>query len=355
MKDPYETLGLEKGASDEEIKKAFRKLAAKNHPDKNPGDETAETRFKEINSAWQLLSDPKKKANYDEFGTADDFMSGGPAWRGWNRGPGGGAGDPLRDLRDKMRDFFTRAGPGQPGPQWKQQQRIPIVDLTIDLDTVDTGGTRRVTVPVEHQCEDCGGLGGEACPQCSGTGMTYITQGSVSFGQTCATCQGRGVNSAKICGSCKGAGRHVRQVEAIVNVPPGIAPGQGLRLSHKEGEAVVRFQVHMPDNIERHGSDLYVIKQITVADAMLGAAFDVNLPGKRSATVTVPAGCQHGQEVQVQNAGLPNLKLPSLRGLLHVQIEVKIPKADTKSLKKLALELKKRLDTASAKQAMPKV
>lgn len=248
----------------------------------------------------------------------------------------------MQDLNQRMRDFFG-GGIGQPP---RHRQRVPVIDLTIDLDLVDTGGTRRAKVPIESPCEGCAGLGGEPCQACNGTGMMYATRGTMTFGTTCQRCHGQGIEPTKVCGSCKGSGKHVKHVEAIVNVPPGIAPGQAIRMSHKNGEVVVRIHVDMPAGFERHGSDLYTIRRVSLPDAMMGGNVKIDLPGKRTETVNVPAGCQSGQEVQVQNAGLPNLKLPALRGTLHVQFEVQVPAANSKRLQKIARDLRKALEGA---------
>ncbi len=326
MKDPYEVLGLKKNASDLEIKKAFKKLAAKHHPDKNPEDTSAEARFKEINSAYQILGVPQKKAMYDQYGTDQ------PTCRS--------SGDPFQDLHDRMRDFFQN-GQGQ------AREAVPVIDLKIDLDLVDTGGPYKIDTTIKIPCQSCEGLGGTPCANCGGSGMTYVTRGTMSFGTPCAKCQGRRFEPANACTTCKGTAMVDQRVQTTINIPPGIRQGHVLRLTGDSDSSIkeiaARIFVNVPEGTAIHGPDLYMIREVTVADAMLGTKVNIKLPGERSCEVDVPGGCQMGQELIVENVGLPNLRASTLRGHLHVQVNVVIPKATSKRSIELIQELKNEL------------
>ena len=346
-KDYYEVLGVPRNASDEDIKKAFRQLARKYHPDLNPGNKGAEEQFKEINEAFQVLSDPQKKAQYDQFGHA--------AFR-----PEDFAGFRTSSFEDLFRDFgfgdiFSVFGGGQGrrprGPQPGADLRY---DLEISFDEAFLGVQKTIEVPHSVECPTCHGTGAKPgtlkqCPKCGGTGQVRTVRRS-PFGQmvqisTCPQCGGSGRIADEPCETCHGEG-NVRKIAKIeVNIPRGIDEGQYLRVAG-EGEAGERggspgdlyVVVHVAQHpiFERHGKDLYCKTTIDLATAVLGGEVQVpTMTGK--GTLKIPAGTQSHTVFRLKGQGMPGLN-SDRRGDQLVKVVVHIPEKITKKQRELLRE-----------------
>ena len=343
-RSPYEVLGVPKTAPDDEIKKAYRKLAREYHPDRNPGDTDAEERFKEVQSAYDTLRDPEKRRAYDSFGTA------GPG--GF---PGGGAGGvrfeefDLGDLGDLLGGMFgggaRRQGAREPirGDDLETRVRISFED---SLEGVQV----RVPVEAESVCHVCHGTGAEpgtspiVCPQCGGRGVVSDSQGLFAFSQPCPRCQGNGAIVEKPCKNCRGSGRERTTKRYAVKVPAGARSGTRIRLKGKgeagrnggpAGDLYVVVDVEPSPLFERRGADLVLDVPVTYAEAALGAKVEIPTPGGPVA-LKVPAGTESGKLLRVKGRGAPQLK-GNGRGDLLARVRVTVPTKLTKAEKE-ALE-----------------
>ncbi len=343
-RSPYEVLGVPKTAPDDEIKKAYRKLAREYHPDRNPGDADAEERFKEVQAAYDMLSDPEKRRAYDSFGSA------GPG--GF---PGGGAGGvrfeefDLGDLGDLLGGMFG-------GGARRQGARAPIrgddLETRVRISFEDSLEGVQVRVPVEAEtvCHVCHGTGAEpgtspiVCPQCGGRGVVSDSQGLFAFSQPCPRCQGNGAIVEKPCKNCRGSGRERTTKRYAVKVPAGARSGTRIRLKGKgeagrnggpAGDLYVVVDVEPSPLFERRGADLVLDVPITYAEAALGASVEIPTPGGPVA-LKVPAGTESGKLLRVKGRGAPQLK-GNGRGDLLARVKVTVPKKLTKAEKE-ALE-----------------
>ena len=343
-RSPYEVLGVPKTAPDDEIKKAYRKLAREYHPDRNPGDTDAEERFKDVQSAYDTLRDPEKRRAYDSFGTA-----------GRGGFPGGGAGGvrfeefDLGDLGDLLGGMFgggaRRQGAREPirGDDLETRVRISFED---SLDGVQV----RVPVEAESVCHVCHGTGAEpgtspiVCPQCGGRGVVSDSQGLFAFSQPCPRCQGNGAIVEKPCKNCRGSGRERTTKRYAVKVPAGARSGTRIRLKGKgeagrnggpAGDLYVVVDVEPSPLFERRGADLVLDVPVTYAEAALGAKVEIPTPGGPVA-LKVPAGTESGKLLRVKGRGAPQLK-GNGRGDLLARVRVTVPTKLTKAEKE-ALE-----------------
>lgn len=304
-RDLYQILGIARGASDDEIKKAYRRLAREYHPDYNPDNPEAEERFKEISAAYSILSDADKRAQYDRFGTT------GPGGV-----PGGGFGDFFEDI---ISDFFgggrRRGGARvQAGADLRYRQRIT-------LDEVATGATRTIEFERAGACPTCKGLGSEnpedveTCRQCEGMGQIRIQQGFFVVQQTCGACAGRGKTLRNRCGECKGKG-HVRVRRSLeIQIPPGVADGSRLRLRGEgepgpnggpNGDLYVELVIDKHPIFLRNEADLYLELPVPIATALLGGEVEIPLLGGGNEALQVEAGLETGMELRIRGAGLPD-------------------------------------------------
>jgi molecular chaperone DnaJ len=346
MRDPYEVLGVARTASDDEIKKAYRKLARENHPDANAGDASAEERFKEIQSAYDLLSDPDKRKQYDTFGADGARMGAGPF------GPGGGgfrfegADFDLGDLIGGM--FGGRAGGrGQPRPE-----RGVDLESRVRLSFEDAlrGATVRVPVEIETACHVCGGTRAEpgtapkTCPDCGGSGVVSDSQGLFALSRPCPRCRGNGVVVDRPCRACRGSGRERVTRRYQVKVPPGAKSGTRIRLKGKgeaglsggpAGDLYVVVEVEPSPLYERRGADLVIDVPVTYPEAALGATVEIPTPDGAVA-LKVPAGSENGKLLRVKGRGAPKLK-GNGKGDLLARVRVTVPKKLSKAEKE-ALE-----------------
>lgn len=319
-KDLYGTLGIQKGAGKDEIKKAYRKLARKFHPDLNPGNAEAEKKFKEINEAYEILSDDAKKKKYDQFGWAA-FEQGGPGPGGFQGGFGGFEGfdfgrGGVGGFEDIFSSFFGggMGGTTQAGP--RQGQDMEMV-MDISLDEAVEGVVRPVTYRRDAPCSSCNGTGAErgqvtTCNVCGGSGKVQSSQGFFRQVQVCPTCHGEGRTASKPCSACRGAGS-VPGTESIkVKIPAGVDSGSRVRLRGKgaaglrggpSGDLLIRISVRAHPVFRREGHDLYVDVPVTFSEAALGAKIQVPTIGGL-AQVTLPAGTDSGTRLRLRGKGV---------------------------------------------------
>lgn len=336
-RDYYDVLGLDRSASAEDIKKAYRKMAVKYHPDKNPGDKTADERFKEIGEAYEALSDPQKRAAYDQYGHAafDPRMRAGG-------GRGGGFHDPFEIFREVFGGnsiFDDLFGGGQPrdpmGPQRGSDLRY---DMEISFEEAVLGCEKEVALTKLETCDHCRGSGAESgsstkiCPTCGGRGQVISSRGIFSIAQTCSRCEGAGRVIERPCRSCHGAGRRERTSKIKIKIPGGVDTGARLR-SMGSGEAGVRggssgdlyvvLHIKPHEIFQRDGDDLICEVPIRFVDAALGGEIEVpTLSGK--AQIKIPAGTQTGTIVRLKGKGVKNLQGYGY-GDLHVRVTVEVP------------------------------
>jgi molecular chaperone DnaJ len=345
-RNPYDVLGVSKSASDDEIKKAYKKLAREYHPDRNPGDSGAEERFKDLQAAYDILSNADKRKAYDAFGES------GP--RGF---PGGGADMggmhfeefDLSNLGDLLGGMF-----GGGGRRTASRQPIRGNDLEthvrISFEDSLAGAQVRVPVEVETACSVCHGTGAEpgtapvACPQCSGRGVVSDSQGLFAISQPCPRCRGNGTIVEKPCKNCRGSGRQRATKRYAVKIPPGAKSGTRVRLKGKgeaghnagpAGDLFVVVDVEPSPLYERRGSDLVLDVPVTYAEAALGASVEIPTP-EGPVSLKVPGGTESGKLLRVKGRGVPHLK-GSGRGDLLARVKVTVPKKLSK-VEKQALE-----------------
>jgi molecular chaperone DnaJ len=359
QKDYYSILGVKKSASQEQLKKAYRNLAKKYHPDANPGDKVAEERFKEVSQAYEILSDPKKRKQYDQMKDAAfsfDFGPGG--FSGFRGGAGKGfktAGFGLDDLGDMFSSFFDK------GSRFRRERYGPrrgddlTFEIEIPFEEAIRGGRRVIEVPREETCTSCGGNGAEAgsgvntCPECSGTGTVSIAQGGFAFSRPCPRCYGRGKVIDRPCHVCGGSGTVTQKRVISVTIPPGVDKGSRIRLAGQGGPGtaggppgdlilVVRLGLHL--FFERKGRNVYCEVPVNFAQAALGSRMRVRtLDG--TAMIKVPAGIQSGASLRLRGCGVSGPG--GQRGDMYVKIKVVTPR-------KLNLNQKKAME-AFAREA----
>ena len=354
VKDFYATLGVSKTASKEEIKKAYRKLARKWHPDINPGDKAAEQKFKEISGAYDCLGDERKRKLYDEFGEEglqagfdeqkarqyQQWTSNGPReWQHTQEDFGR-----YHSYEDIFGDLFGAGTTGDFRSTRPQKGRDLEYDMTIDLISALKGFETEISMQKQTPCPKCNGSGSDptvsatTCPVCRGTGQESVAKGPMQFTKTCSNCQGRGV-SGRNCSHCGGTGL-VSGIEKIkVNIPKGVREGSKVRLAGKgepgfNGGALgdLYLIVHIKPHalIKREGDDLYMDIPITVHEAMAGGTITVpTIDGQLN--VKVPANTQNGQLLKLKSKGAFNTKTKT-QGNLYIKLIVKVPKTTDKEI-----------------------
>jgi len=350
--DLYKTLGVSKGASDEEIKKAYRKLARKYHPDRNPDDPKAEERFKEVQGAYDTLSDPEKRKEYDQGGMFGGF-AGRPGGFGGQPfgGPGGGAGFG-GDFGDILSNLFGRGGGGQAQPQ-QQRGRDLETEVSLSFDQAVNGTQVSVNVPKAERCRTCGGSGAKpgtspiTCPRCGGRGIDAQSQGFFSISQPCPQCGGAGQIIEDPCPTCGGSGLTQQTKRYKVNIPAGVKDGTRIRLAGK-GEAgprggppgdlfVVTRVAASPVFKRLDGGNLEVTVPITIAEALRGATIEVpTLEGTKK--IKVPAGTRHGTIQRLRGEGAPKPRGKG-RGDIRYRLEIEMPQKLTKEQREAAEKL----------------
>ena len=343
MRDLYEVLGVSKSASQDEIKKAYRKLARKHHPDSNPGDSAAEERFKELQNAYDVLSDPEKRKQYDQLGPRmfDGAQAGGP---GGGFTWAGNVGD-LGDLGDLFGGLFGRTA-GSPGRARSRGQRGADVGVSITLSFADSleGLTTKIPVELETVCSTCKGSGAEPgtspviCPECRGRGVTSEDEGFFAFSRPCPHCRGNGTVIEQPCRTCHGTGRERRTKRYTVKIPAGVKDGSRIKLRGKgeagyggaeAGDLYVVMRVAPSKVFTRRGDDLVVDVPVTYPEATLGAQVEVPTPDG-SVRVKVKPGTTDGTLLRVKGKGAPKLK-SSGKGDVLARVKLTVPKKLSKA------------------------
>ena len=367
-KDLYEILGVSKDASDAEIKKAFRRRARELHPDVNKAAD-AEDQFKELNEAYDVLSDPNKRAQYDRFGTipgaAGGGYGGGSGYVDFDDLFGGGFGG----MGDIFSSFFGGQG-GQGGRPARKEGRDMGVGLRITLEEVARGVEKEIVYDRLAPCPDCKGTGlGEngkvvTCPECGGKGRVVSVQrtflGDMQTATTCKKCNGTGSSIENPCPECDGQGRVPDRQRVTVKVPAGIRDGQQLRVGGfgeagiqgaQAGDLIVTCRVQPHEFFERDGDDLHGRANVSFIQAILGAEIEIDgiMPDEK-VQVRIPAGCQNEQVVRVKGFGMPRLK-SDIRGNMYVHVNVVIPEKITKKQREL---LEKLADEMGEEVAAPR-
>ncbi|NHQ73109.1 molecular chaperone DnaJ [Roseovarius gahaiensis] len=356
-RDYYEVLGISKGASEDEIKKAYRKKAKELHPDRNKDNPESEAQFKEAGEAYDVLKDPEKKAAYDRFGHAafEGGMGGGGQRPGGGYGGGPGQGDFASAFSDVFDDLFGdfmgggRAGGGRQRAARGSDLRY---NLRITLEEAYNGLQKSINVPTAVQCDSCNGSGAEGgaepttCPTCSGMGKVRAQQGFFTVERTCPTCSGLGQIIKNPCNTCHGQGRIEKTRALNVNIPAGVETGTRIRLAG-EGEAGMRggpagdlyifIEVAKHDIFEREDTNLFCRVPVSMTTAALGGDIEVpTIDGGRS-RVKIPCGSQSGRQMRLRNKGMPALRGGG-SGDMFIELAVETPVNLTSRQKELLRE-----------------
>ena len=371
-KNYYEILGISKGAKADEIKKAYRKLARKYHPDVNPNDKTAEEKFKEVQEAYDVLSDDKKRKVFDRFGYYHDnldadspFSTGAPS--GGNRGntgsydfsgfdfEPGGSGGGSGGFRDIFSDLFgggAKREPEVPRAMPKKGRDIEI-PLGLSFEEAVTGLTTNLTVNRSEQCSRCQGAGDTGgpvivCPTCKGTGQVLKTGGRLQFSQTCADCEGTG-KRRQPCSQCNGKGTTPKTEQVKVRIPAGVDTGSRVRVAKKghggrlgapPGDLFIVTNVGKHPYFTRKGDNIYVTVPITVNEAALGAKIEVpTVSGK--AQLKIPAGTSSGQKFRLSGKGFPSLRNPNMSGDQFIEVKITLPNIISEETKEILRQFEK--------------
>jgi molecular chaperone DnaJ len=348
VKNPYEALGVDKKASEEEIKKAYRRLARKYHPDHNPGDSAAEERFKEVQGAYGVLSDPEKRREYDSGG---GMFGGGFDPGSFRTGaPGGGFGGGIGDI---LSDLFGGAGGPRGGPGSRPERGADLeTEVHISFDQAMEGAQVPVSVPLSAPCPTCHGTGAKpgttpkVCSRCHGRGVEAESQGLFSISQPCQKCGGTGTEITDPCPTCHGAG-HTRQVKRYkVNIPAGVRDGSRVRLAGKgeggrrggaQGDLYVITRVADSDLFKRKGDNLEIEVPVTIPEAIRGATIEVpTLNGSKR--IRVSPGTQHGTVQRLRGEGPPKLGGKG-RGDIHYRLTVDVPRSLSSEQREVVDEL----------------
>jgi molecular chaperone DnaJ len=348
-RDYYEVLGVTRTCTEVELKTAYRKLAMRHHPDRNPGDKECEHRFKELNEAYDVLKDGNKRAAYDRFGHAafEQGMGGGPG-----HGFGSNFGDTFADI---FEGIFGMGGGHRGGGSGRERGSDLQYNMEISLEDAFQGKTAQLRIPTPVTCEACSGSGAKpgtqptTCAHCGGAGRVRHQQGFFTLERTCPACQGRGQTIDNPCTSCSGSGRVTRERTLSVNIPPGVEDGTRIRLAG-EGEAGLRggppgdlyifLAIASHAFFQRDGADLYCRVPISMVTAALGGEFEVPTVDGSKSRVKIPAGTQSGKRFRLAGKGMPVLRAKRM-GDMYVQVTVETPQNLTKRQRELLAEFEK--------------
>jgi molecular chaperone DnaJ len=335
-RDYYDILGLSRGASEQDIKSAFRRLAKDCHPDRNAGDKGAETKFKELNEAYEALRDPQKRAAYDQFGHAAFDGHGGRGAHGF----GPDFASSMSDIFDDLFGEFMGGRRGRGQRTGRERGADLRYDMEIALPEAFAGKTAQIRVPTSVTCEACTGSGAKSgtrpsvCPTCSGAGKVRASQGFFTIERTCHSCQGRGEIINDPCGSCSGSGRVMRERTLSVNIPAGVEDGTRIRLAG-EGEAGMRggpagdlyifLSIKPHEFFQRDGADIFCRVPISMTTAALSGHIDVPTVDGGKTRVKVPEGTETGKQFRLKGKGMPVLR-SKVTGDMYIQVEVETPK-----------------------------
>ncbi|MDI6801592.1 MAG: molecular chaperone DnaJ [Thermodesulfovibrionales bacterium] len=328
VKDYYQTLGVSKDASQDDIKKAYRRLARKYHPDLNPGDKSAEEKFKEINEAYAVLSDPQKRAEYDRAGTTFEQFGGFEGFRGFDFARG-------FDFGDVFGDIFGNLGGTQKGPRYSRGEDM-LMGVELTLEEAFTGITRPLPITRTLNCDSCGGSGAETfqtCHNCKGTGLIQTAKGFFKIAQTCHECGGTGRKVTSVCKKCGGRGKNIFTETMKVKIPAGVDDGSVVKLrgmgnsgmgGGPSGDLLLEVSIKPHKFFKRKGDDVYVQLPVTFGEAALGAKAEVpTIDG--ASMMTIPPGTQGGQRFKLSGKGFisPGSRR---RGDEYVDIKIIVPK-----------------------------
>ena len=353
-RDYYELLGVSKGASEQELKKAYRKKAMELHPDRNKDNPEAEAQFKEVNEAYDVLKDGDKKAAYDRYGHA--AFEGGMGGNGGGFHPGSGDfGSAFSDVFDDLFGDFMGGGRRGGGGQRATRGSDLRYNLTITLEEAFSGKQQNVSVTSSVACDTCDGSGAEGgaepstCPTCSGMGKVRAQQGFFTVERTCPTCTGRGQIITNPCNSCSGSGLQQRERSLGVNIPAGVETGTRIRLAG-EGEAGLRggptgdlyifIEVEDHEIFEREGPNLFCRVPVSMTKAALGGEIEVPTIDGGKSRVKVPAGSQSSKQMRLKGKGMPAIR-SSQTGDLFLELAVETPVNLTSQQKELLKEFEK--------------
>ncbi|WP_333795343.1 molecular chaperone DnaJ [Hyphomicrobium sp.] len=352
-RDYYEILGVSRTASEQDLKSAFRRLAKECHPDRNPGDEDAEQRFKDLNEAYEALKDPQKRAAYDRFGHAafDQGMGG--------RGHAGFGPDFASSMSDIFDDLFGEFMGGRRGGQRRGSSRERGADLRynmeITLEEAFEGKAAEIRVPTSVGCDTCSGTGAKpgtkptTCATCGGMGKVRASQGFFTIERTCPSCLGRGEVIEEPCASCAGAGRVTRERTLQVNIPAGVEDGTKVRLVG-DGEAGLRggppgdlyifLSIKPHSFFQRDGADVFCKVPISMTTAALGGQIEVPTLEGAASRVKIPEGSESGKQFRLRGKGMPVLRSKAV-GDMYIQVDVETPKNLTRRQRELLEEFER--------------
>jgi molecular chaperone DnaJ len=342
-KDYYDVLGITKSSSKDEIKKAYRKLALKYHPDKNKGDKVSEEKFKEASEAYHILSDEKRKANYDQFGHAAFEGGGGQGFGGFD----------TSSFSDIFEDFFGDFS-GDTSRRSNNRGNDLRYDLSINLEEAYQGLEKNIKYTTYKRCSDCSGSGAAkgskpvSCNYCSGKGKVRSSQGFFTIQQTCPQCNGYGETIGKPCGICSGNGKVQSNENVTVKIPKGVDDGTRIRLSGKgeagtkgggNGDLYLFISIDNHNIFKRSEENLYYELPISFSDAALGSSVEVpSIDGGKS-KIKIPSGTQHGKQFRLKGKGMPILRKTTF-GDLYIRIITEVPVSLSKRQKELLEEFK---------------
>ncbi|HMJ08996.1 MAG TPA: molecular chaperone DnaJ [Pyrinomonadaceae bacterium] len=389
-KDYYQVLGVKKDAKADEIKKSYRKLARKFHPDVNPNDKTSEEKFKEVQEAYDVLSDEKKRKVFDRFGYYNDNLDAdSPFGAGAAAGGGGGGaagfdfsgfdfsgtsgsgGGGSSSFRDIFSDLFggggggtgTRTAPPEPPRAMPKKGRDIEIPLALSFEESFSGLTTNITVNRSEQCSRCNGAGDTGgpvitCPTCSGTGQVLRSGGRLQFSQVCPDCEGTGRRRTP-CSLCNGKGVTPKTEQVKIRIPAGVDTGSRVRIAKKghggrlgaePGDLYIVTNVGKHKFLERKGDNIYVTVPISVPEAALGAKIEVpTVEGK--AQLKIPAGTESGQKFRLRERGFPSLRNPKLRGDQFIEVKITLPRVLSEETKEVLRQFEK-LNPENARKAM---
>jgi len=352
-RDYYEVLGVAKNATDDDIKKAYRKLAMKFHPDRNQGDEAkkAEEKFKEAKEAYEMLSDPQKRAAYDQYGHAGVDPNMGGAGGGFRGGPEGFGGF-AEAFGDIFGDIFGGAGGGRRGGQQVYRGADLSYAMEITLEEAANGKETQIRIPSWDTCETCHGSGAKpgtqpkTCPSCNGSGTVHLRQGFFSIQQTCPHCHGSGKIIPEPCTTCSGQGKIKRTKTLEVKIPAGINEGMRIRSAGNgepgtnggpPGDLYIEIRIKQHEIFERDGDDLHCTVPVGMTTAALGGNIEVPTLGGK-AEIELPEGTQHGKTFRLRGKGIKGIR-SSYPGDLYCHVAVETPVKLTEHQRKLLKEL----------------
>lgn len=362
-RDYYEVLGVQKNASSDEIKKAYRKLAMKYHPDKNPGDKVAEEKFKEATEAYGVLSDEKKKQAYDQFGFAGvDNMAGGhdfsnvyrdfeDIFSGFAGGFGGGGFSSIFD------SFFGGSSKGRSSGHSRSHINRGSdlrYTLTIPFEQAAYGTKVEISYKKDESCSECKGSGCQkgtsptSCPSCGGSGQVRRNSGFFSIATTCPACKGEGQIIEHPCSSCGGEGFQQKVQKINVSIPAGSESGRRICIQGQGdagknggpcGDLYIYIEVNPHEYFERQDDDLYMMLPISMTQAALGADIFIETLDKKKLKIKIPAGSQNNKMLQIKGEGVPRSQRPTEKGNLYIRLRVEIPKKLSKKQQDLLQQL----------------